>query len=240
MDNPFVMKLSGLAKLSAEDISAIETITRRSKPYDPQQDLICEGDQTGPMFVVLDGWVCRYKILPNGSRQIIAFLMPGDACDLNIKLLAQMDHSIQTITCATVATVHKSDMETLMLAHPNVAVAMYSAQLVDEGVLRAWIVSMGRRTGLEKTAHLLCELYLRLRNIQGTQQGEITFPLSQAVLADTLGLTPVYVNRVLMKLRKANAISVSRLSVSILDPENLIEIAGFDENYLHRKTDAAT
>jgi len=54
---------------------------------------------------MLEGWACRYKILPSGTRQILAFLMPGDSCDLHAGLLAEMDHSIQTITPALVATI---------------------------------------------------------------------------------------------------------------------------------------
>lgn len=100
MANRFVQKLSGLVKLTAEDAAVLEEATSRPRRYVARQDLIREGDETGPMFVVLEGWVCRYKILPNGTRQIMAFLMPGDACDLHIKLLAEMDHSIQAITNA--------------------------------------------------------------------------------------------------------------------------------------------
>ncbi|MEO5937813.1 MAG: Crp/Fnr family transcriptional regulator [Sphingomonas sp.] len=186
------------------------------------------------MFVVLDGWG-RYKVLPSGTRQIMAFLMPGDACDLHIKLLAEMDHSIQTLTKATVATVARAEMQAMMDAHPNIARAMYSAQLVYEGIMRAWIVSMGRRSSLERVAHLICELYLRARNIGLTGDGEFALPLSQLVLADALGVTAVHINRVLKELRLAGVMALSRGSVSILDPVRLVQIAGFDENYLHRR-----
>ena len=81
----------------------------------------------------------------------MAFLMPGDACDLHIKLLAEMDHGIQSITPARVATVSREKMQTLMREHPNVGTAMYTAQLVDEGIMRAWIVSMGRRSSIERS-----------------------------------------------------------------------------------------
>ncbi len=165
MANPFVQKLSGLAELKANDVSAIEAVTAHPRRYAARQDLIRKGDETGPMFVVLEGWLCRYKILPSGTRQVMAFLMPGDACDLHIKLLAEMDHGIQAVTPASVATVSRAAMETMMREHANVARAMYTAQLVDEGVMRAWIVSMGRRGSIERVAHLICELYLRARNI---------------------------------------------------------------------------
>lgn len=235
MDNPFVKKLRGLGELTARDEQALLHVTSRPRRYTARSDLIREGDETGPMFVVLEGWVCRYKILPAGTRQITAFLMPGDACDLHIKLLEQMDHSIQAVTPALVASIPKADMQALMHDYPNVANAMYSAQLVDEAVLRAWIVSMGRRSSTERVAHLLCELYLRAIGI-GHPIGEpFSLPLSQIVLADALGMTAVHINRILKELRLASAISLNRGNIAIADSAQLIRIAGFDENYLHRR-----
>lgn len=235
MVNRFVNKLSRLAELTDDDIAALEAITSQPRRYAARWDLIREGDEPGPMFVVLEGWACRYKILPNGTRQIMAFLMPGDACDLHIKLLAEMDHGIQAITPAMVATVTRNEMQELMVGHPNVSSAMYSAQLIDEGVMRAWIVSMGRRSSTERVAHLICELYLRARNIGLTTDDVFALPVSQLVLADALGMTPVHINRVLKELRLAGAMALKRGSVTILDPAKLVRIAGFDENYLHRR-----
>lgn len=235
MSNRFVKKLSRLAELTNADCAALERVTARPRHFAARQDLIREGDEPGPMFVVLDGWVCRYKILPNGTRQIMAFLMPGDACDLHIKLLAEMDHGIQAITPSTVATVTRAEMQELMDRHPNIASAMYSAQLIDEGVMRSWIVSMGRRSSTERVAHLICELYLRGRNIGLTTGDEFALPLSQLVLADALGMTAVHINRVLKELRLAGAMTLKRGSVTIIDPMQLVRIAGFDENYLHRR-----
>lgn len=88
---------------------------------------------------MIEGWAFRYKILPNGTRQITAFLMPGDCCDLHIGLLAEMDHSIRTITKAEVATIERERMGALMDAHPRIARAMYISQLIDEGIMRVRI-----------------------------------------------------------------------------------------------------
>ncbi|MFC3308289.1 Crp/Fnr family transcriptional regulator [Blastomonas aquatica] len=235
MTNRFISKLNGLVPLTASDIAILEDAAARPREYQPRQDLIREGDEPGPMFVVLEGWVCRYKILPNGARQIMAFLMPGDGCDLHITLLNEMDHSIQAVTKATVATISKDEMSEMLATHHNIARAMYAAQLIDEGIMRAWIVSIGRRNATERVAHLICELYIRARSIGLADEGEFALPLSQAVLADALGLTAVHVNRILKELRVAGAMSIKRGSVTILDPIALIQIAGFDENYLHRR-----
>jgi CRP-like cAMP-binding protein len=134
-----------------------------------------------------------------------------------------------------VATIEREDMDGIMERHPSVAKAMYVAQLVDEGTMRAWITSMGRRSSPERVAHLLCELYIRARNIGLTEKAPFDLPMTQLMLADALGMTSVHVNRVLKTLRIAGAIALPRGHLRIMDLPKLIEVAGFDENYLHRR-----
>ena len=235
MTNRFIEKLRGFAELTDREVAALEQATRAPRSFGPRQDLIREGDQPGPVFVVLEGWAFRYKVLPSGSRQITAFLMPGDACDLHIGMLAAMDHSIQTATPAQIATISREDMDALIDGHPGIARAMYIAQLVDEGTLRAWIVSLGRRSSVERAAHLLLELYLRAVRIGVASRDEMELPLPQAVLADALGMSTVHVNRVLQELRRSGAIELGRKVLRIRRPAALTHLSGFDENYLHRR-----
>ena len=224
MTNRFVDKLNGFSKLRSEEVAALLAATAQAKEIPIKTDLIREGDQPG-----------RYKILPNGTRQVLAYLMPGDCCDLHIGLLAEMDHSIQVITPALVATIGRLEMDEIMDQHRGIAKAMYLAQLIDEGIMRAWITSMGRRSSVERVAHLMCELYLRARNIGLIDGDELELPLSQLLLADSLGMTPVHLNRVLKVLRESQAMIISRGTLNIKDPRKLVKIAGFDENYLHRR-----
>lgn len=234
MRNRFIDKLSHYVDLSVDEVAALTRATTTGRKVAAKTDLIREGDRPGPVFVMLDGWAMRYKILPNGSRQIMAFLMPGDACDLHIGLLAEMDHSIQTITAARVATISRSEMDEMLDQHRGIARAMYVAQLADEGTLRAWIVSMGRRSSLERVAHLICELFVRARWSDVTEAA-FEVPFSQIILADALGMTPVHINRMLRDLRTRDIISMRRGSISILNPSALASVAGFDQNYLHRR-----
>lgn len=235
MNNRFIAKLHGFNALNAAEIAVLVEATSRPRTVAVRTDLIREGDRPGAVFVMLEGWACRYKILPNGTRQVLAYLMPGDCCDLNIGLLAEMDHSIQVITPALVATIERTDMDRILDAHRGIAKAMYIVQLVDEGTMRSWITSMGRRTSTERVAHLMCELYLRARNIGLIDGAELELPLSQLLLADSLGMTPVHLNRILKTLRQSGSMTIARGTLHIKDPVKLVQIAGFDENYLHRR-----
>ena len=235
MTNRFIEKLSCFGTLTKQDVTALEAATSKPRKVLGKQDLIREGDRPGPVFVMLEGWACRYKILPSGTRQVLAYLMPGDCCDLHVGLLAEMDHSIQTITKSVVAMVPREEMEAIFDGHPGVARAMYIAQLVDEGTMRAWITSMGRRASIERVAHLMCELYIRARNIGLPVEPSFDMPLSQLMLADSLGMTPVHLNRVLKELRTKDVMTLKRGSVTITDISQLVRVAGFDDNYLHRR-----
>lgn len=233
MANAFTNRLSGYAPLDDADVGLLAKACRNVRDVPAGHHLIMEGDKPDPVFVILEGWACGYKILPDGGRQILAFMLPGDFCDIHIAVLRAFDHSIVTITAAKVATLPRAQMEALVEAGPTISRAFWWSQLVDQSVLRAWIVSMGRRTAKERVAHLMCELYIRMRNIGLATDDRCEMPLTQIVIADAVGLTPVHVNRVLKALRLEKVMELSSGSLTISDPVRLAEIAGFDENYLH-------
>jgi CRP-like cAMP-binding protein len=237
--NPFIEKLCEHSQLSTADVKLLTSACHNQRVFPGNTDLICEGDKPGPVFVVLEGWGCRYKLLPEGTRQITSFLMPGDCCDLHASVLNYMEHSIATLTTARVALVPRGLMEKLIETRPAITRAFWWTQLVDEDTLRAWIVSMGRRNGLQRVAHLMCELYVRARNIGLTQGDSFELPLTQTVIADALGLTPIHVNRLLRKLRLSGVMTLSGGSLVIADIGKLAAVAGFDDNYLHRRIGGA-
>lgn len=231
----FLDKLSVFARLDAADEERLQHACLQVRTYRKAHDLIREGDQPGPVFVILEGWACRYKILPNGNRQIIAFMMPGDFCDMHVGVLDEMDHNIETLTAATVATIQRPEMEALVEASPALTRVFWWTQLVEAAMLRATIVSLGRRNSLERIAHLLCELCFRLQNVERNHADRYVMPFSQIILADAVGLTPVHVNRVLRKLRQEGALELGSASMTIVNLTILSGIAGFDDNYLHRR-----
>jgi CRP-like cAMP-binding protein len=111
--------------------------------------------------------------------------------------------------------------------------ALWWATLVDEGVLREWIVGMGRRPADKQIAHLICELLHRLRVVGLAEEDRFDFPVSQDALADMVGMSPVHVNRVLQQLRQDGLISLEGRVLAVLDEARLTTFADFNPNYLH-------
>lgn len=230
--NPLVAKLQSVAELPEEDLKVLDAMCTNAREVGARRTIIREGDRPDFVHLVLEGWAARYKLLPDGARQITALLLPGDFCDLHVTILGAMDHSIATLTKSRIAFVPRATMEALT-DRPKVAKALWWATLVDEAVLRAWIVNIGRRDAYEAVGHLMCELYVRMKNVGLTNGHSFQLPLTQEELADSLGLTPVHVNRVLQRMRSEELIVLKRGALDILDYARLESASGFNPNYLH-------
>lgn len=232
MSFPFLIKLAAAGALSDGDVQALHGACQNVHTVAMRRDLVREGENPDHVNLILDGLACRYQQLENGNRQITAFLLPGDFCDTHISLFNEMDHSIGTVTECKVARIPKAVIEELT-ARPGIARAFWWAGLVDEAVLRAWIVNLGRRDARNRLAHLLCELYCRLATVGRAANDELLLPSTQEELGDALGLTSVHVNRSLKRLTELNLIAYKRQSVQIRDFAALQELADFDAKYLH-------
>jgi len=222
-----------------DDVRLLVDACHNQRTFAARTDLIREGDKPGPGFVILEGWACRYKLLPEGTRQITAFLLPGDTCDLHASVSTAMGHSIGALTTARVALVPRRILEALVETRSAISRAFWWTQLVEEETLRAWMVSVGRRNGEQRVAHLMCELYFRARPVGLIKTTGLELPLSQTVIGDALGLTPIHVNRVLRRLRLNGVMTLSNGNLVITDIDKLANVAGFDDNYLHRRSGAA-
>jgi CRP-like cAMP-binding protein len=233
--SPLVLKLSRGTRLTLEDCIVLEAMGQEAKWTGPHVDLIREGQQPEFVHIVLEGFACRYKVLADGGRQIIALLVPGDFCDLHVAILGEMDHAIGTITACKIARLPYSTVTDITTNHPRITRAMWWATLVDEGILREWLVGMGRRPADKRLAHLVCELMVRLQTVNLATESGFALPLTQADLADVLGLTLVHVNRVLQQLRAEGLLGLKEKQLVVADLPRLKAFADFDPNYLHLK-----
>lgn len=229
-----IRKLEHFTRLSAEDKRELQRAgSERLRRVEPRQDIVVEGDRPEAVNLILDGWACRYRTLEDGRRQIVAFFLPGDMCDLNIFVLREMDHSLGAITPVTVAEITRARMEALVVGHPRVTQALWWDALVSAAIHREWIVNVGQRTATERLGHLMCELFLRLRAVGMADGDSCPLPVTQTELADATGLSPVHVNRTLTALREAGLATVKRRRLTIPDLDALKVASTFSSNYLH-------
>ena len=238
--NHLILKLQAFTRLSTEDRAALAGLGRSPVfETEPRRDLIREGDQPKAIKLILSGWACRYKALPDGRRQIVGFFVPGDLCDLNIYILKEMDHSISAITHVTYARLGPEEMDRITLARPRIAQALWWNELVNASIQREWLLNLGQRSARERIAHLLVELFVRLRAVGLTNGQSCDFPITQTDIAEATGLTSVHVNRTLQDLRREGLVELSQKRLTIPDLGKLMNAAMFNPNYLHLNHDGA-
>lgn len=233
MGEALIQRLEAYTRLSTADKAALQRITKVSRIIAPRRDLIREGEKPAFVHLIVDGWACRYKTLPDGRRQIVSFFVPGDFCDLNVYVLKQMDHSLGAITRISVADISREEMDDRTANHPRITQALWWESLVTNAIQREWTLNIGQRTAYERIGHLLVEMYMRLNTIGLTQNGSCDFPLTQTDLADATGLTAVHVNRTLQELRRDGLIELERKRLNIPNMQKLKEVSMFNANYLH-------
>jgi CRP-like cAMP-binding protein len=233
--HPLIAKLSTVTALSEDDRRAILDLSLNSREVPRHRDIIPEGARPDHVHLMIEGWAARYKTLKDGTRQITALLLPGDFCDIHVKVLGRMDHAIAALTNTKVAYIPHPLIDALT-ARPDLTRALWWATLVDEAVLREWIVNVGRRDAYQAMGHFFCELDVRLRRVGLVEGDKFDLPLTQETIADALGLTSVHVNRVLQRLRAEGIIELGNGKLTILDADRLKKESGFDPTYLHAQS----
>ena len=230
--NALVRKLASFTALSEADRTLLERISAETRLVAPNTDLVREGDKPDGVFLIMEGMACRHKHRTNGARQIMAYLLPGDLGDLDVALLDRMDHSITTMSACRVTRIAPETVAHIQQHHPQIARALRMSSLVDEATLREWLVNVGRRSAIERIAHLLCELLVRLQAVGVATEDSYALPLTQGDLADTTGMSTVHVNRSLQELWRQGLIEFKNRRLKILNLPRMRGAGGFQANYL--------
>lgn len=221
------------AKLPEEDRRLILDLPYRLRRADPGSYLVREGDVPSHCTVLVTGYAYRQKVTGDGSRQIIAVCIPGDAIDLQNMFLDVSDHAVQMLTQGRVADVPREALQSLVLNRPAIGTAIIQLTLVEASILREWVVNVGRRDARQRIAHILCEFAVRLEARGLTTDHGFELPMTQEQLADATGLTSVHVNRVLKSLEGDGLITRQRRHIHFDDWRALQDAGDFSRRYLH-------
>ena len=235
---PLIRKLESIGELPDQGRWAIANLPVQVRDLDADEDVVREGDVPSVCCLLLDGFMHRYKVLPDGKRQILALHTPGDVPDLQSLFLRHLDHSLAASVPSQAGFIPHEALRTLMRQFPTLAELFWRDTLIDAAIFREWIVALGQRSALSHLAHLLCEVFTRLRAVGLAQDHACNLPLTQTELGDACGLSSVHVNRTLQELRGDGLIELHHGRLTILDWARLKAVAQFDPAYLHLREPA--
>jgi CRP-like cAMP-binding protein len=230
-------RLRTTAPLDAEDASAIEALPMLTQRLEGGVRVVGIGDRPETCCLLINGFIVRSKANTQGSRQILSLHQSGDIPDLQSLYLHVMDHDVTTLSECVVGFIKHEPLRKLVRSRPNIAQILWRDTLVDAAIFREWILNLGGRGGPSRIAHLMLEIYTRLKLIGRATDGAFSLPMTQQQLGEAVGMTSVHVNRVLQALKRDELLDFSFGDVKILNETRLRELAGFDPLYLHLKPD---
>ena len=234
MTNPLTLKLEQFISFDPPERQRLdELLSFPTKTYGRNETILPEGKRVDEIHLVLTGLAARSKTLRDGTRQIMAFLVPGDLCDVEVFVLEAMDHDIVAMGPTTCVVIPAKVIEGLLTESSKLTMALWWSTMTDSAVLREWIVNHGSREADERMAHLCYEMLVRYRVVLETTDNSFPFLVTQEDLADATGMTPVHANRMIKKLRDEGLIELRSKTMTVLDPKGLKKMAQYDSKYLH-------
>jgi len=191
-------------------------------------NILLQGTNSAYLYTVLVGWAFRHKSLPDGRRQILNFAMPSDFLGLQGTVADEMEHSVEALTDMTLCIFPRDKLWDLFTKFPALAFDVTWLAAREEQMLEESLVSIGRRTAIERMAYLFLNLFVRAQEVSLTKGNTIQFPFTQQHVADTLGMSLVHANKTLKKLSATRTMRWKGRTFEILDREGLARIANFE------------
>ena len=229
---PLTEKLSHLIPLAADELPLLHELQTGARFFRRGQEIIVEGKSYRTLFVVMEGFAIRYRVLRDGRRHILNVVLPGDMAGAPDCFFENALYSVRTLTDLWASPVPLPRMMNLFHTHPQLAAKIFWSFSCEAAIYAEHLITIGRRTALERVAHFLLELLTRLQAVSLADERSFCLPLTQELIADALGLSIPYVNQVLRSLRDDGLVCIKEKVVVINDVEALSALVDFECNYL--------
>ncbi len=225
-------RLKNIGVVDDDDIAILEKLQRRTRDYLAGSTIQAERSRFECTRILLSGWAVRFRSGPDGTRQIVNFLLPGDSIGLYGALFDQSDAGVEMITDGSLAEIPCAELMEAFRQSGKLAVALCWIGAQDECVLEQQIFRIGALNATRRIAHLLVELQQRML-AGGTPPAEaMTMPITQKQIAEALGISHVHANRCCRKLEKQGLVETGADGLTVLEPLELQHLCGFHKNAL--------
>ncbi len=228
MTDTVIRKLG--AAISATSQLHLKEMLRHRRHLRPHEDLLRQGDTPHDTHFVLEGILCRYKLCSD-RRAVLTYLLPGDFCGPHPDFDGMMDHGICALTPAVVAELPHHAVQEYLRDDPDLARAISALFLTEVRIQRQWLTNMALPAD-KRTAHLLCELRVRLAQVGLADERGFALPLTQQDLGEALGISTVHANRTIQHLKDMGLVRIMDRHVVIADLAQLQQFSDFDDGYL--------
>lgn len=212
---------------TGEELRFVSKFKRGELVVEAGATILSEGSHSAQLFTLLSGWAFRFKTLEDGRRQILNYMLPGDLLGLQGSVIGVLDHSIEALSPAVLCVFQRDDLPGLFRRQPGLAFDVTWLASREERMLDDTLLSVGRRSAVERAAYLIAFIYQRALSVGLGERRKLLIPITQQHVADTLGLSIVHTNKTLRKLSDLQLIRWHDRACEVLDEGGLLDVAGW-------------
>jgi CRP-like cAMP-binding protein len=220
------LRACGLFKpVTPEELATINDMKKQHIKLPAGAEIVRAGDDSPELYTLYSGWAFRFKTLPDGRRQILNFLLPGDLLGLQAAMFDAAMHGIEALTEVQLCVLPRRDVWALFGDMPGLAFDVTWLGAREESIVDENLASVGRRSAVERVAALIVALYKRAKLLGLVSDDSFAFPLTQQHVADALGLSLVHTNKTLAKLRRMGMYTSTNGTLTLVNPRVLERVA---------------
>lgn len=218
-------KKDAFQPMTKEELMFMQRFKAGELTVEPGTPILMEGSNAPQLFTALSGMGIRDKVLPNGERQVVNFVFPGDFIGLQAGILGEMGHSVEARTHMRLCVFNRSEFWNFFRNHPSRAFDITWLAAIEEHFLGETLATVGQRTAIQAISWALVKLFERGTSLGMVTNNQMDLPYTQRDLADALGLSLVHTNKTLSKLKERQLASWADGSLQINDLKALGQIA---------------
>ncbi|MEJ6403692.1 Crp/Fnr family transcriptional regulator [Yoonia sp. 2307UL14-13] len=211
--------------LTNDDVQVMQRFKVGELVVDAGTPLLMEGSNSAQLFTALHGMGLRYKLLPNGKRQVVNLIFPGDFIGLQAGIMGKMGHSVEATTNMTLCVFDRSAVWSFFKEQPERAYAVTWLAAVEEHFMGEALSTLGQRDARQSVSWALTRIFLRGQALGLVENNTMALPYKQQDLADALGLSLVHTNKTLAYLRERQLVQWSDNTLRIFDLDDLADAA---------------
>lgn len=214
-------------QLTDDELSFVSQFKKGELSVDKGGTVLAEGTRNPHLYTILSGWGFRYKLLSDGRRQIVNFVMPGDMIGLQGTLMGEMQHTVEALSPMLMCVFERDELMSLFRTHPELAYDVTWIAAREESTLDEHLLSVGRRSALERLSYLLAFIAERASDVGLFNGTPMVIPITQQHVADTLGLSLVHTNKTVRKLSQKKLLHWRGGACELLNLDGLKTVSGW-------------
>ena len=226
-----VRVLARYVQLTEQEQDVLNNVGGESMSLQAGQTVISQGSPLSWVYVLEEGWAIVRSRPVRGRSSIVRIHMPGEMIGLSELAFATAPHTIQMQTDGRLCSIRRDRLGAIINASPRISALLTGLASIEQISLRDQCAALGLMTAEDRLIQFFLDLLARHGEETEESSARILVPFSQAEIGEAVGMTPVYVNKLLRKLSAEGRIEVERPYVTLHNFRTMQAQTGFTSRY---------